>query len=107
MTTIDPSSRESPEKLRRIAFHEAGHTVAAFVLEHPITRAVIDREPSPLDESGGQPRHFVEWSDGMPLDEMELHYAEDRALFAFAGDAAEMHLVGGRMVKFFNDPTRS
>ena len=68
---------------------------------------MIDREPSPLDESGGQPRHFVEWSDGMPLDEMELHYAEDRALFAFAGDAAEMHLVGGRMVKFFNGPTRS
>ncbi len=96
MAPIDPSSRESPEKLRRIAFHEAGHTVAAFVLDHTFTRVVIDREPSPLDESDDQPRHCVDWSDGLLLDEMELHHAEARALFAFAGDAAEMHLVGGR-----------
>jgi len=32
----------------------------------------------------------------MLLEEMELHHAEARALFAFAGDAAEMHLLGGR-----------
>ena len=96
MATIDPSNRETSDKLRRIAYHEAGHAVAAFVLGHSISCMVIDNEAFSRDESGDQTRHFVQWSDEVLTDEMELRHAEDRALFAFAGDAADMHLVGDR-----------
>jgi hypothetical protein len=96
MAIVDPSSREDSDKLRRIAYHEAGHTVAAFVFGYSIAGVVIDREPTPGNKADRQARHFVELSHMMPVDEMEKTDAENRAVFAFAGDAAAMHLTGSR-----------
>jgi hypothetical protein len=94
MAADDPSRRDNSDKLRQIAFHEAGHAVAAFVIGYSIAGVVIDREPSPGDEAST--RHFVELSDMLPVEQMEKSDAENRALFAFAGDAAAMYLMGCR-----------
>jgi hypothetical protein len=106
MTPIDQSHRETPDQLRKIAYHEAGHAIAAFALGFLIERAVIDHLPSSEDESDGRTRHFVRWSDEAVTDDIALRHAEDRALVAFAGDAAEIYLIGARPEGEWNDHGR-
>lgn len=93
MTTL---TQDTSNQLLRFAYHEAGHAVAAFLLGHVIECIVIDYDGPARDESGDHPRHFIRWSDEMLVEDMELPHAEARCLFAFAGDAAEMHLIGRR-----------
>src|SRR3954453_13327501 len=94
MPSDESPGPEIPGKLQRIAFHEAGHTVAAIVLEYLIKDVKID----PESLGGGKPSerssHCISWADGIAP--MDLQRARNRALFAFAGDAAEMFLLGGR-----------
>ncbi len=96
MIMVTPLNQETSNELLRFAYHEAGHAVAAFALGHVIECVVIDYDGPPREESGDHPRHFIRWSDEMLVEEMELPHAEARCLFAFAGDAAEMHLIGCR-----------
>lgn len=104
MSETDSPVGRNQEKLRRIAYHEAGHVVAAIVVGDHVESVQID--PAALEgETCGKPNpHSTTWQGRLCLADMELPDAEDRALFAFAGDAAEMHLIGGRPVgEVFNN----
>jgi hypothetical protein len=96
---VDSSTSEThgDDMLQRIAYHEAGHAVAALVLGHQFDEVVIDPESPVAPKTGDRTPHGLEqWTDGVLIEEMTLPLAENRALFAFAGDAADMHLLGSR-----------
>ena len=90
------SETQGDDMLRRIAYHEAGHVVAAVILEHQFDYVVIDPESPVVPKTGDRTPHNLMWTDGVLDEELTLPLAENRALFAFAGDAADMHLIGGR-----------
>jgi hypothetical protein len=97
MADSKPSETQGADMLRRIAHHEAGHVVATIVLEQQFDYVVIDPDNPVMPKTGDKATHYLEnWTDGVPATEMTLPLAENRALHAFAGDAADMHLIGGR-----------
>lgn len=96
MADSNTSETHGDDMLRRIAYHEAGHVVAAVVLGHQFDYVVIDPESPVAPKTGDRTPHNLMWTDGVLDEEMTLPLAENRALFAFAGDAADMHLIGGR-----------
>jgi hypothetical protein len=96
MAHCNASEKHGDDMLRRIAYHEAGHVVVAVVLGHQFDYVVIDPESPVAPKTSDSTPHNLMWTDGVLEEEMTLPLAENRALFAFAGDAADMHLIGGR-----------
>jgi len=96
MADVNTYGTRAGDMLRRIAYHEAGHVVAAIVLGHEVEQVVVDPGNPTGAKEGEHPCHFVMWTDGVFSEDMTRPLAENRALFAFAGDAAEMYLIGGR-----------
>jgi hypothetical protein len=95
---LDCDTPETPAdgKLRRIAYHEAGHAVAAIVFGHQFDEVLIDPEEPTAGREGKGSGHIANWTDGVLDRDVTMPVAENRALFAFAGDAADMYLIGGR-----------
>jgi hypothetical protein len=96
MANVDASGTRAEDMLRRIAYHEAGHVVVAIVLGHEVEQVVVDPGNPTGAKEGEDPNHFVTWTDGVLSEDITRPLAENRAIFAFAGDAAEMCLIGGR-----------
>jgi hypothetical protein len=51
------SETQGDDMLRRIAYHEAGHVVAAVILEHQFDYVVIDPESPVVPKTGDRTPH--------------------------------------------------
>ncbi|WP_291647506.1 hypothetical protein [Bosea sp. (in: a-proteobacteria)] len=81
--------------LRRAAVHEAGHVIAAVVLDKPFEFAEIRDE---VDSAGGHQSLGVVRIGKTPITEITVQSLLDEICFLLAGIAAEEAILGNRSI---------
>jgi Peptidase family M41 len=88
--------REGTKRLRRVAYHEAGHAVAAYVLRLPMREVSIIEEADSLGHMEHAPTPWFQPDVWYGDDRRTEHRIEARIICALAGPAAEARWGGRR-----------